>query len=649
MRKKYKNIEIDNPLDELALIQETSERVESNKIKWQYTFFYLLIIIIFCILFGKIFFLQIIKGDRYTKLADNNRIRKVVIRAPRGIIKDINGKILARNIPSFELNFIPAYLTKNPLALETVAKKISSLSGVDSKELLDKLKSHPITDKKEYHLIEHLETSTALRLAERSEEFIGINVSKVAKREYPYGEIAAHIIGYDGKINREEMEKYPQYLLIDYIGKSGVEEIYEKYLHGKNGEHRYEVDARGKMIRDLGTIIPEPGYTLTLNIDIDLQKKIFTEAKQLMEKNKEATGVIAVAIDPRNGAVRALVNYPSFDNNLFSNGIKAEQYQNLITSPSKPLINKAISGLYPPGSTFKPLVAVAGLEEKVITAQKTITCPGVISVGKWKFPDWKTHGTTNLKKAIAESCDVYFYAVGGGWHTVKGLGIKQLQRYSKFFGLGDFLGIDLPGEKQGSVPATTWKFKTFGEKWYIGDTYHSAIGQGYVTATPLQVANIAATIANGGKVFRPRVAKDLINQEKKEHVKIEKNILSKNFATSYNINLVKEAMKETVVSSSGSGRLLNSLKITSGGKTGTAQFGNEDKTHSWYISFAPYNNTKLAMAVLVEGGGEGHSWSVPLTKEVYKWYFDEKRGEATPEKKDNNIKKINDTVDINNN
>ena len=625
MRKRYKGIEIENPLDELAFAQKTSERLEEDTPKWQYKALNFLIVLLLSVLFFRIFYLQIIQGEHYRVLANNNRIRKIVIKAPRGVIKDVNGEILARNIPSFELNFTPAYLPRDNKELEKMIKKISLITKENKDELIKKIYSQPVSSQRTYLLIEKLETNTALKLAEKSDEFPGIIISKTAKREYPKKEIIAHTLGYDGKVTKEDLEKYPNYLMIDYIGKGGVEEMYEKYLHGKHGEHRYEVNSRGKTVRDLGMIAPEPGYNLKLNIDIKLQEKIFSEAQKTMEKDNDATGVVVVAIDPRDGAIRALVNYPSFDNNLFSGGISNEEYQKIIANPNNPLLNRAVAGLYPPGSTYKPMVAAAALQEKVINEHTTVNCHGQISVGKWVFPDWKVHGITDIKKAIAQSCDVFFYAVGGGWDNIKGLQINRLNKYASFFGLGDYLGVDLPGEKKGTIPGNTWKFKTFGEKWYIGDTYHASIGQGYVTVTPLQIANVTAAIANGGKVYRPRIANELINPKTKERVKIKPDILNENFISPENIKIVQEGMRQTVIA--GSGRRLNDLKVHTAGKTGTAQFGGEDKTHSWYVSYGPYENPELAMAVLVEGGGEGHTWAVPLTKEIYKWYFDEERGE----------------------
>jgi penicillin-binding protein 2 len=626
---KIKNFEIENPLDELSFNRKTDELSGKENSYWQYKLLWIVIFTILGILFLRTFYLQIIKGNYYKAIAEDNRIRQTVIKAPRGIIKDVKGEILARNIPSFELTFVPAYLPKEKENLRILVEKIATITGISREKLSSILNKYPRHNRQEHQLVANLENDMALRLEEESRFLPGVNIAKVAQREYSKKNAFAHLIGYDGKVNAEDLKRHPKYLLIDYIGKNGLEESYEKYLHGKHGEHRFEVNAKGRIIQDLGTINSTPGYELILNIDAKLQEKIYQEAEKIMTENKEATGVAVVVLDPHNGAVRALVSYPSFDNNLFTRGIGKNTYNDLLNDERNPLVNKTISGTYPPGSTFKPMIATAALEERVINEHTDINCLGQINIGKWVFPDWKTHGHTDVKKAIAQSCDVFFYTVGGGWQSIKGLGIDRLKKYAKLFGFGDYLGIDLPGEKKGLIPDNTWKFKLLGEKWYIGDTYHASIGQGYILATPLQVANIAATIANGGKVFRPRIVKEMINPENQEKSLIKEEILNEHFIDANNIRIVQEGMRQTVTD--GSGRLLNNLKVATAGKTGTAQFGTEGKTHSWYISYGPYEDPELAMAVLVEGGGEGHSWAVPLTKEIYKWYFDEKRGEITKE------------------
>jgi len=402
-------------LDELSFTRETAEIRKTEDDSWQYQLFFVVFLML-GILFLRMFFLQGLKGNYYKNVADNNRIRKVVVKAPRGIIKDVNGNILARNIPSFELTFVPAYLPKQDAVLDKILEKIAILTNGSKEEFWRIIKEQKRTDRRTYQLLEHLDDETALKLKEQNDLLLGIDVTQSAQRKYNDGKIFAGIIGYDGKVNENDLKKYPDYLLIDYVGKSGVEETYEKYLHGKHGEHRYEVNARGKIIQDLGMVAPVPGSELTLNIDGDLQKKIYEEAGKIMEKNSDATGVVVVALDPRNGAVRAMVNYPGFDNNLFARGISKDIYQQLLNDPRRPLLNKAIAGTYPPGSTFKPLVATAALQENVVTPSTTVNCTGHIDIGKWKFPDWKAHGITDIRKAIAESCDVYFYAVGPHWY-----------------------------------------------------------------------------------------------------------------------------------------------------------------------------------------------------------------------------------------
>ncbi len=629
--KKRNYQEVENPLDEIFFSRKTEEVLEKNEESWQYKIWWSLIFIVLLFFFGRTFYLQVIKGSYYQERAEQNRIRHIVIKAQRGIIKDTEGTIIASNAPGFELTFVPAYLPKSPEKRREILLQISGVTGKSLNDLEKKIEAYDPDDQRAHLLIAKLKNEEALKLIEILNSAFGIVVNSQAYRQYPKGKIIANLIGYDGKVSQNDLKKHPDYLLIDHIGKSGLEKFYEKYLRGKHGEDRYEVDAQGKIIQHLGKINPVLGDELILNIDIKLQEKIYSEAEKIMLENKDATGIAVVAINPRDGGVRAMVSYPGYDNNLFVKGIKDQKYRELLSDKAQPLLNKTISGLYPPGSTFKPLVALAGLEENVINEHTHINCPGGISIGQWQFPDWKTHGITDVKKAIAESCDVFFYSVGGGWESIKGLGVNKIKKYAEFFGLGDRLGIDIPGEKKGILPDNIWKFKKLGEKWYVGDTYHLSIGQGYLLVTPLQMANLTATIANGGIVYEPHIVRQIKGADGKIKKTIKKKVLNKNFIKERNIQIVQEGMRQTVTD--GSGRLLNDLKVTTAGKTGTAQFGTEGKTHSWYISYAPYENPELAMVVLVMGGGEGHSWAVPLTKEIYKWYFDEKRGELTKEEK----------------
>ena len=459
-------------------------------------------------------------------------------------------------------------------------------------------------------------------ILEKRKNLPGILLENTAIRNYENGLIFSHLIGYEGKITKEELEKNPEYLMTDYIGKTGIEKQYEKELKGIYGLFQVEVDSLGDIKKNLGVVNPQPGNDLILNIDEGLQKKIYDSLINILEKTGTKTAA-AVAINPQNGKILSLVSLPSYDNNLFAKGISVAEYQAVIEDKNLPLFNRVVAGEYSPGSVLKPAVAVAALAEGIITPETSVECNGAIAVGSFQFRDWKAHGTTDLKKAIAESCDVYFYHLGGGYGSISGLGMNKMKKYENFFGLGDFSGIDLPGEMKGLIPDEDWKMEKIGERWYTGDSYHASIGQGFITATPLQLANYTAAIANGGTLFSPKIVGS-IRKANGEEKFIVPEVLRKDIATDGIMQTVREGMRQTITE--GTGRLLNNLPFSSAGKTGTAQFGSENKTHAWFISFAPFENPEIAMVVLVEGGGEGSSYSVPVTEEVLRWYFERKNG-----------------------
>lgn len=583
-------------------------------------FFRYLILAGITILVLKVLYLQVVRRDYYSQMAKENRVRYISIKAPRGIIFDRNGKELVSNIPSFDVVAIPADLPKDFSEREKEEKKIAEILNMNDQNVKSIVESQNFESLNPVLVRENISQDEALVFSERKSAFSGFQLDKAAVREYKSGEYFSPVMGYCGKITSEELEKNPNYPMTDYIGKTGLEYSYEKYLRGKNGKQKVEVDSSGNIKKDLGIDPPENGTDLHLGIDADLQRKIYDGLKSMTEQTGTKTAV-AVAIDPRNGEVLALVDIPSYDNNLFARGISAEDYKSLLNDESKPMFNRAVSGEYPPGSTFKPLVAAAALEEKTVNAGTTVDCGGGIRIGSYNFPDWKTHGVTDVRKAIAESCDVFFYSVGGGWGNIPALGIDKIKKYANEFGLGKPLGIDIPGESSGLIPDQAWKLNHFGEKWYTGDDYHCAIGQGFDTITPLQLANYVATIANGGKVYKPHLVRSITRNDGTEK-KFESEILSKNFISPSNLEIVREGMRQTVTS--GTAQPLKDLPVAVAGKTGTAQFGSENKTHGWFVSFAPYDNPEIAMAVLVEGGGEGHSTAMPVTKEVYKWYFGER-------------------------
>ena len=618
-RRIQKGVEIEDAImtvteKEKALI-ETPFKRKGLSLVW-----YFILLAMFFIL-GKVFYLDIIEGKYYVAVSRENRIRNIIIKAPRGNILDKFGRVLARYSPSIDAVVMPNFLPKSSEDKKILAEKVAGILNMNSGNVEILFLSQNEKSSEQILLKENISQDQALILAEKIIELPGISIEKTAIRNYEDSAIFSSVIGYDGKITKEEMDKNKNYLMTDYIGKTGLEKSYEKELKGIYGAQQIEIDSKGEVKKNLGLINPQAGNDLVLNIDQGLQKKIYDSLSAVLEKTKTKTAA-AVAIDPSTGGILAIVSLPSYDNNLFAGGINSEDYKKLISDKTFPLLNRATSGEYPPGSTIKPAVAAAALSEKTILEETTVGCGGAIHIGGWSFGDWKTHGGgIDVKKAIAESCDVFFYAVGGGYANIPGLGMDRMKKYENLFGFGEATGVDLPGELKGFIPSEEWKLNYKKEKWYIGDSYHCAIGQGFVLATPLQLANYTAALANGGTLYSPKVVNQ-IRRINGENEYIQPEIIRKNFISKEVMRIIREGMRQTITS--GTAQPLKDLPVAVAGKTGTAEFGEEDKTHAWFVSFAPYDNPKIAMVVLVEGGGEGHSSAVPVTKEVYEWYFGER-------------------------
>ena len=577
-----------------------------------------LIIFTMILILGRVFYLDVIRGQYFSEVSRENRIRSVIEKAPRGNIFDKFGNSLARNVPSIDAILVPYYLPEDAAKRKKMASLAAKILDMDQGNVEIMIESQDRESLDAFLLKENITQEQALIISEKEKDLPGIMLDKTAIRSYESSSIFSHIIGYDGKITREELEKNKDYLMTDYIGKTGLEKSYEKELKGEYGALQVEVDSLGKVKRSLGVINPKPGNDLILNVDEELQKKLYDSLSSVLEDSGTKTAA-AVAINPQTGGILALVSLPSYDNNLFARGITDEEYSEIVKNKNLPLFNRVVSGEYPPGSTLKMAVAAAGLSEGTITPSTIINgLGGHLSIGNFSFGDWKAHGPSDVRRAIAESNDIFFYTVGGGYGNIEGLGMSRMKKYENLFGFGNPLGIDLPGESGGLIPDEQWKLDKIGEKWYIGDSYHSAIGQGFVTATPLQLANYVATIANGGTLYSPRIVNRIKNADGEEKI-ISAEIIRSNFISKDVMKVVREGMRQTV--ESGTAQTLKDLPVAAAGKTGTAQFGTEDKTHAWFVSFAPYDNPTIAMAVLVEGGGEGHSSAVPVTKEVYQWYF----------------------------
>lgn len=581
--------------------------------------FLIIIILGVSLLAVKSFYLQIIKGDYYFLLAENNRIRTKYIKAQRGIVYDRNENILVKNIFGFSLLITPADLPKSRNEREATLNRAAEISNVSINEIEEKISKankyywQPVVIKTGIDY----ERAMALKIA--SADFLGISIENDYWRQYVYQHSFSHILGYIGKINAEEYEQHKNdYLLSDNIGKTGLEKEYENHLRGQHGKKGVEVDSLGRIKKVISQEVSISGNDLILTIDADLQEKIYEILQTRLDNRKAASVIVS---NPQNGEILALVDYPSYENNLFSVGISQEDYSSLLADERKPLFDRSIAGEYPSGSTIKPVIASAALQEGIVTRRTSFNSLGGLWVAeKWFFPDWKSggHGISNVIKAISESVNTYFYYIGGGFGDFEGLGIDRIAEYMDMFNLGKILNIDLPGEKSGLIPTPEWKQENKGEGWYIGDTYHLAIGQGDLLVTPLQVNSFTATIANGGTIYRPYLVKEIIYADGRKEL-IMSETLNNNFINAENINIVRQAMRETVIS--GSARSLSDLSVAVAGKTGTAQWNKSKSNHAWFTAFAPFNQPTFAITVLVEEGGEGSAIASPIAKEVISWWF----------------------------
>lgn len=584
--------------------------------KWAMMFMWLIVIVIM-IFVGRLFYMSVMNADDYRAAAEDNSVRTIPVIAPRGNIYDRKGVALARNVPSFSAVVIPRELPKEEDERMRVIEEAGVLLNANTQEFYELFEALPTATA--VLLKENITQDQSLLLATRATELPGIAVQKTGRRQYDDGLIFSHIMGYEGKVRPGELEAHPEYLLIDRIGKDGVEYSHESALRGDHGSESYIVDSRGRIAREIDRSTPVPGDDLYLNIDAGLQKKLFDTLNGALEKAETQTAA-AVALDPRTGAVRAIVSLPSYDNNLFAQGIAGDDYQRLITNEERPLFNRVISGVYPPGSTIKPVLAAAALQERIIDPARQIESRGGISLGSFFFGDWKVHGFTDMRRAIAVSSDVYFYSIGGGYGAIKGMGMDLMKKYEELFGYGEKTGIDLPGEVKGLIPDEQWKQDVLDERWYIGNTYHASIGQGYITATPLQIANTIAAIANDGTLYKPQMVSH-IKKANGETIPVAPEILRKDFIDPEHMTVVQEGMRQTITE--GTAQYMQTVPVEVAGKTGTAQFGGQDdKVHSWFTAYAPYEDPELVLVVLMEGQtAEESTTTVPVAKEVFDWYF----------------------------
>ncbi len=584
---------------------------------------------IFCIgalilLFFRTVQLQVVQGSSLLALSQRNTIKTVIVPAHRGILFDRNAVPLVRNTPNFIIQVQPHEFLKNE-HFENLVKILSHSIGENEHVINDTIRNASLYQP--LVLKEHVGYDTALSLIALFTDIRGIDIVVSEGREYQFYEVLSlsHVMGYSGRISEKELEKNKGiYQLTDSVGKEGLERYYEDVLRGSPGKKQIEVDALGSRKGVIGEELPQDGKNITLTLDKNLQQKSEQALQDVLKKFKKTKGVVIIS-KANTGELLSLVSVPFYDSNEFAKGISKDQYHTLLTDVDKPLYNRAVYGEYPSGSTIKPVVVAAGLEEGVVNEKTVISSTGGIRIGEWFFPDWKTggHGATTAVKALAESVNTFFYLVGGGYEKFEGLGVERLVFYLRKFGFGQPIGIDLVGEQSGFVPDPTWKKNTKKESWYIGDTYHISIGQGDLLVTPLQINNMTSYFANGGRSFVFHFAKEIGSSDEQTQRTIQEKIYKEHIVSQEHTNIVRKGMRQTVLT--GSGRRLATLSVTAAGKTGTAQWGKGRVPHAWFTGWAPYEKPQIVFTVLIEEGEEGSRTAILVAEDILKWYFSKAR------------------------
>ncbi len=581
----------------------------------------LLALAVFLLLLLRLWYLQVINAERYRALSEKNRTRYIPIAAPRGLIYDRTGQVLVDNRPAFDISVLRQEVD-NPDELLT---RLAGYLNTDLESLRKRWAAGSrFPQYRPVPLADDVDRETLERVMEHSFELPGVLTEIRPLRSYPSGEAAAHLLGYLGEITEKELDSgdYRDYRAGDFVGKSGLEKAMEGYLAGTAGERRVEVDVQGKKLRILKTLEPMPGRRLFLTIRQDLQQA----AEQAFGDQAGA----AVALDVHTGEVLALVSKPCYNPALFARGITGQEWIDLLQNPRHPLQNRALKGQYPPGSVFKIVTALAALHSEVTGTGTIVNCTGQQAIGNRSFRCWKAggHGAVDLRKAIKESCDVWFYQAG------QKIGIDRLAAMARSLGLGEPLGFLLEGERGGLIPDRQWKKERFHQNWYDGETVIAAIGQGYILATPLQLAAMTAAVANGGTVLRPQVIKRIEDTDGKMLLESRPEIIRKVPFNPAHLKAVREGMEKVVNEPGGTAWLSRLKELPFAGKTGTAQVVKQRerlkkeeelpyqfRDHALFVAYAPADNPELAIAVVVEHGSHGSSAAAPIARAMIAQYF----------------------------
>jgi penicillin-binding protein 2 len=572
----------------------------------------IILLCLFGVLFLRLWFLQLVQGEEMQQRSEHNRIRLQDLPPWRGMILDRQGHVLVANRPSYELVVVLEDVGNIPL----LAGRLARLLRLDPQQLTTQLQNGKKAGLHQVRVRGDLSWDEMARVETFQPELPGVLIQVQPKREYRNQGMACHVLGYQGEISDAQLKsgKYPNYKMGDSLGKCGVELAWEKYLRGKRGSRRIEVDAYGREMGQLDSVFPTPGANIYLTLDNRMQR----EAEACLEGQAGAI----VALDPKTGRVLALASAPTFSQEAFERGLTTKEWQKINQDKSHPLENRALRGQYPPGSTFKIVMAVAGLEEKVITPATVIDCTGSLTVGDHVFHCWQKrgHGPMNLYKAMVHSCDIYFYEVG------RRLGVDRIAQWSRRFGLGAPTGLDLDKEMPGLVPSKAWKKARFHQPWHEGETLSVAIGQGYNLATPLQMARVVAAIANGGIIYKPYIVEKVESPTGEILYQAKPQVQSRLGASPESLEAVRQALVGVV--NEGTAKVARLPNIQVAGKTGTSQVvaldpdnpkrkrGRLMEDHAWFVAYAPADDPRVAVAVLVEHGGHGGEDAAPLARRV---------------------------------
>ena len=580
------------------------------------------ILFVFALLFLRLIYLQIIKGEEFRLLSEKNAVRLKHIKSSRGLIFDRNKRLMVDNRPSFNLKIV----REDAGEVKKTVKKLAELIRVPYPELMGSIARagkrafyKPVTLKKDI-------SRDQLAIVETHKfDLPGIHIDIEPTRHYIYKKTAAHLLGYLGQININELKsgKYPNVNSGESIGRYGIEKSFQKYLQGKRGGRQIEVDANGRTIKVLKTIEPVAGLDLNLTLDLELQQT----AQELLGNQDGAV----VAIDPNNGDILVMASSPSFDQNDFIGGISQKKWKALVSNPGKPMINKAIQAEYPPASTYKIITSFAALEEKHIDINTSVFCPGFLKYGNRIYRCWNKygHGEMNVISGLAQSCDVFYYKAGDK------VGVDTLAQYAMGCGLGKKTGIMLENERKGLIPTSAWKKKRYNESWQGGETLSIAIGQGYNLVTPLQMAVLIAAIGNGGTLYRPRIVKSIEDSHGKIVKKIDPEIKSGLPASRETLNIVRNGLLKVVQGKRGTAKGIRLKNIEIAGKTGTSQVFSIKKgekidsknlkyslrDHAWFICYAPAKNPVIAISVIIEHGEHGSSAAAPIAGALIEQYM----------------------------